>query len=116
MKKFSFPAVIPTLKFFISKTRSLKNVGDKIHPCLKTPQCIGNIETGIWLQYDFNNYNYDMVSVLVQVINTNLRKEVTGGPFSFLLYTYYMYEMFKGVVNCQNSRDKGPPEGNSARG
>ena len=22
----------------------------------------------------------------------------------------------KGVVNCQNSRDKGPPEGNSARG
>ena len=24
--------------------------------------------------------------------------------------------IFKGVVNCQNSRDKGPPEGNSARG
>ena len=24
--------------------------------------------------------------------------------------------LFKGVVNCQNSRDKGPPEGNSARG
>ena len=22
----------------------------------------------------------------------------------------------KGVVNCQNSRNKGPPEGNSARG
>ena len=22
---------------------------------------------------------------------------------------------FKGVVNCQNLRDKGPPEGNSAR-
>ena len=22
----------------------------------------------------------------------------------------------KGVVNCKNSRDKGPPEGNSARG
>ena len=22
----------------------------------------------------------------------------------------------KDVVNCQNSRDKGPPEGNSARG
>ena len=22
----------------------------------------------------------------------------------------------KSVVNCQNSRDKGPPEGNSARG
>ena len=22
----------------------------------------------------------------------------------------------KGVVNCQNSRDKGPPEGNGARG
>ena len=25
-------------------------------------------------------------------------------------------DKFKGVVNCQNSRDKGPPEGNSARG
>ena len=24
--------------------------------------------------------------------------------------------VIKGVVNCQNSRDKGPPEGNSARG
>ena len=24
--------------------------------------------------------------------------------------------IIKGVVNCQNSRDKGPPEGNSARG
>ena len=24
--------------------------------------------------------------------------------------------MMKGVVNCQNSRDKGPPLGNSARG
>ena len=24
--------------------------------------------------------------------------------------------LFKGVVNCQNSRDKGLPEGNSARG
>ena len=23
---------------------------------------------------------------------------------------------FKGVVNCQNSRDKGPPEGHNARG
>ena len=26
------------------------------------------------------------------------------------------YGHIKGVVNCQNSRDKGPPEGNSARG
>ena len=26
------------------------------------------------------------------------------------------YFYIKGVVNCQNSRDKGPPEGNSARG
>ena len=25
-------------------------------------------------------------------------------------------DCFKGVVNCQNSQDKGPPEGNSARG
>ena len=28
----------------------------------------------------------------------------------------YLSCVFKGVVNCQNSRDKGPPEGNSARG
>ena len=27
-----------------------------------------------------------------------------------------MATMIKGVVNCQNSQDKGPPEGNSARG
>ena len=26
------------------------------------------------------------------------------------------HPLVKGVVNCQNSRDKGPPEGNSARG
>ena len=25
-------------------------------------------------------------------------------------------QAIKGVVNCQNSQDKGPPEGNSARG
>ena len=25
-------------------------------------------------------------------------------------------ERVRGVVNCQNSRDKGPPESNSARG
>ena len=24
--------------------------------------------------------------------------------------------LFKGMVNCQNSRDEGPPECNSARG
>ena len=29
---------------------------------------------------------------------------------------HYHIEAIKGVVNCQNSRDKGPPEGNSARG
>ena len=26
------------------------------------------------------------------------------------------FRLIKGVVNCQNSRDKGPPEGNSGRG
>ena len=26
------------------------------------------------------------------------------------------FQSIKGVVNCQNSRDKGPPEGNSAVG
>ena len=28
----------------------------------------------------------------------------------------YQRRNIKGVVNCQNSQDKGPPEGNSARG
>ena len=33
------------------------------------------------------------------------------------VYAYDLYASYiKGVVNCQNSRDKGPPEGNSARG
>ena len=26
------------------------------------------------------------------------------------------YQLIEGLVNCQNSRDKGPPEFNSARG
>ena len=30
--------------------------------------------------------------------------------------TICIEEPIKGVVNCQNLRDKGPPEGNSARG
>ena len=29
--------------------------------------------------------------------------------------TGYHIFIFKGVVNCQKSRDKGPPEGKSAR-
>ena len=29
---------------------------------------------------------------------------------------FLLYLQFKGVVNSQNSRDKGPPEGNSADG
>ena len=34
-----------------------------------------------------------------------------------LIYESIVFWFFlKGVVNCQNSRDKGPPEGNSARG
>ena len=32
------------------------------------------------------------------------------------LVTVLYFSIIKGVVNCQNSRDKGPPEGNSARG
>ena len=30
--------------------------------------------------------------------------------------TNFVDNVIKGVVNCQNSQDKGPPEGNSARG
>ena len=33
------------------------------------------------------------------------------------IWSIYLYgDNIKGLVNCQNSRDKGPPEGNSARG
>ena len=43
------------------------------------------------------------------------------GPVLFTFYTTTLNAIIssfdiKGVVNCQNSRDKGPPEGNSARG
>ena len=31
-------------------------------------------------------------------------------------HSYHLIFHIKGVVNCQNSRDKGPPAGNSARG
>ena len=36
--------------------------------------------------------------------------------FSLHLVLNILDTSIKGVVNCQNSRDKGPPEGNSARG
>ena len=50
------------------------------------------------MEYDFNEYNYDMVSVHVHELNTNLCKEVTGGLFYLLLYSYYMYEMIDRSV------------------
>ena len=34
----------------------------------------------------------------------------------YLKYPTRIPSYIKGVVNCQNSRDKVPPEGNSARG
>ena len=33
-----------------------------------------------------------------------------------ILLSIFTTFIIKGVVNCQNSRDKGPPEGNGARG
>ena len=50
------------------------------------------------MDYGFNEYHYAMVSV--HVLNANLCKEVTGGLFHFLfvLYTYYLYEMYKSVL------------------
>ena len=30
--------------------------------------------------------------------------------------SHYGFNMLKGMVHCQNSQDKGPPECNSARG
>ena len=34
----------------------------------------------------------------------------------YVVYNIAKHRDFKSVVNCLNSRDKGPPEGNSARG
>ena len=43
--------------------------------------------------------------------------ELNPGPQSTCLSLWHCnIRGLKGVVNCQNSRDKGPPEGNSARG
>ena len=42
-----------------------------------------------------------------------------GDNLALTLFTLYINDLIpviKGVVNCQNSRDKGSPEGNSARG
>ena len=50
------------------------------------------------MEYDFNENKYDMVSMHVHVLNTNLCKEVTGSLFYLLLYSYYMYEMYKSVL------------------
>ena len=67
------------------------------------------------MEYDFNEYSYDMVSVQAHVLNINLLcKEVTGGLFYiYLLYTYYMYKCInlfssevgakKGVFNIYPS-------------
>ena len=53
------------------------------------------------MDYGFNEYHYAMVSVHVYVLNANLCKEVTGSLFHFLfvLYTYYLYEMYISVLH-----------------
>ena len=38
----------------------------------------------------------------------------SGGYYNFMQKS--SFNQVKGLVNCQNSRDKGPPEGNSACG
>ena len=35
---------------------------------------------------------------------------------SLAKFIYGCFKQIKGVVNCQNSRDKGPPEDKNARG
>ena len=49
------------------------------------------------MEYDFNEYSYEMVSVHVYGLNTNLCNEVTGGFFVYLLYVW-TDEMYKSVL------------------
>ena len=60
---------------------------------------------------------YSRSSHLSSVMSVNIYKNLS--IFSHVdlgLDLTCVSEAIKGVVNCQNSRDKGPPDGNSARG
>ena len=77
--------------------------------CAKEKQCVRLDEE---IKTHNNNISYygSVNSFKLSKINTaNLENNTTT-------ITCHKLNIFKGVVNCQNSRDKGPPEGNSARG
>ena len=56
---------------------------------------------------------------LLNIFKNTLLLGILAAPIIIIGYFTYPNNprlLVKGVVNCQNSRDKGPPEGNGARG
>ena len=66
------------------------------------------------LLMDVTFYLFNVWKLACNVLRNQLStKEVVYPPPPLW---YFAAISVKSVVNCQNSRDKGPPEGNSARG
>ena len=59
--------------------------------------------------------NLKPVDVVREGKNGKRHKKARLGKFVSERGLWKFY-LIKGVVNCKNSRDKGPPKGNSARG
>ena len=64
-----------------------------------------------------------LLDILIKPITTIINLSLESGTFPLSFKEAHVTPLLnksnlpvKGVVNCQNSRDKGPPEGNSARG
>ena len=64
-----------------------------------------------------------LLDILIKPITTIINLSLESGTFPLSFKEAHVTPLLnksnlpvKGVVNCQNSRHKGPPEGNSARG
>ena len=52
----------------------------------------------------------------IEIKNTSKTSKKSFDSIMMFGIVFFGPKNLKGVVNCQNSQDKGPPEGNSARG
>ena len=81
------------------------------NPVISVPLWIDNMEIKLSRE-KFNAY------ILTLPFHTHASPCTSYTFGKYHLITYWTYSLchpyLKGVVNCQNSRDKGPPEGNSA--